>query len=86
MSEKTAIPSSAQLVVIGAGHMDGIARYLQAGQADPAEERAILERMLAHEGIEGAPRIGAERDVTILLDRINNLHGFKSPPFRSLPS
>ena len=33
------------LVVIGAGHMEGIARELETGQADPAEERARLEVM-----------------------------------------
>ena len=33
----------------------------------------------------GAPRVGAERDVTDLLARIKNLHGIKGPPFYSLP-
>lgn len=33
------------LVVIGAGHMEGIARELEAGQADPAEERTRLEAL-----------------------------------------
>ena len=31
------------LVVIGAGHMEGLARHLQSDQADPAGERAELE-------------------------------------------
>ena len=31
------------LVVIGAGHMEGLARHLQNDQADPASERAELE-------------------------------------------
>jgi len=31
------------LVVIGAGHMEGLARHLQSDQADPASERAELE-------------------------------------------
>jgi len=31
------------LVVIGAGHMDGLARHLEGGQADPASERYALE-------------------------------------------
>lgn len=33
------------LVVIGAGHMEGIARELEAGRADPAEERTRLEAL-----------------------------------------
>ena len=33
------------LVVIGAGHMDGIVRELESGQADPVEERTRLEVM-----------------------------------------
>jgi len=31
------------LVVIGAGHMQGLAQHLESGQADPAAERAELE-------------------------------------------
>jgi hypothetical protein len=34
----------------------------------------------------GAPRAGADRDVTTLLDRIKNLHGIKNPPFYSTPT
>jgi len=33
------------LVVIGAGHMEGIARELESGQADPAGERTRLEAL-----------------------------------------
>ena len=33
------------LVVIGAGHMEGIARELESGRADPAEERTRLEAL-----------------------------------------
>ena len=33
------------LVVIGAGHMEGIARHLEGGQADPKAEREALEVM-----------------------------------------
>jgi pheromone shutdown-related protein TraB len=33
------------LVVIGAGHMEGIARYLETGEADPQTERRALEVM-----------------------------------------
>jgi pheromone shutdown-related protein TraB len=33
------------LVVIGAGHMDGLARHLESDQADPAEERAELDAL-----------------------------------------
>jgi len=33
----------------------------------------------------GAPRVGAERDVTALLARIKNLHGIRNPPFYSTP-
>ncbi|MEJ2385035.1 MAG: TraB/GumN family protein [Xanthomonadales bacterium] len=31
------------LVVIGAGHMDGLARHLEAGQSEPAAERSELD-------------------------------------------
>ena len=33
------------LVVIGAGHMDGLARHLESDQADPAAERAELDAL-----------------------------------------
>jgi len=33
----------------------------------------------------GAPRMSTERDVTALLDRINNFHGFEGPSFHSPP-
>ena len=33
------------LVVIGAGHMEGLARHLESGEADPATERKRLEAM-----------------------------------------
>jgi pheromone shutdown-related protein TraB len=33
------------LVVIGAGHMEGLARHLESGTADPATERTELEAM-----------------------------------------
>ena len=34
----------------------------------------------------GAPRVGAERDVSALLERLRSLHNIKSPPSYSLPS
>ena len=33
------------LVVIGAGHMEGLARHLESGEADPVTERKHLEAM-----------------------------------------
>jgi acetoin utilization deacetylase AcuC-like enzyme len=33
----------------------------------------------------GAPRTGAERDVTALIERLKNLHHISSPPFYSMP-
>ena len=33
------------LVVIGAGHMEGLARHLEGSEADPVEERTQLEKM-----------------------------------------
>jgi pheromone shutdown-related protein TraB len=33
------------LVVIGAGHMEGLARHLESGEADPVTERKCLETM-----------------------------------------
>ncbi|MCW8871872.1 MAG: TraB/GumN family protein [Xanthomonadales bacterium] len=44
LREENAVASGRKvLVVIGAGHMEGLARHLESDQADPAAERAELE-------------------------------------------
>jgi pheromone shutdown-related protein TraB len=41
--ENVNAPHANVLVVIGAGHMEGLARHLESGSTDPAEERRALE-------------------------------------------
>jgi len=41
--ENASAPERRVLVVIGAGHMQGLAQHLENGQAEPASERAELE-------------------------------------------
>ena len=43
--ENAGAPGRRALVVIGAGHMEGLARHLAGGQREPAEERSELEAM-----------------------------------------
>ncbi len=96
--QRLTIPGYAALVNVLMELADELCRgrligVLEGGYNLDVLAHAVLTTLRALTGVDdgpsdpfGAPRIGAERDVTVLLDRINNLHGFKSPPFRSLPS